>query len=358
VSLPPVLLVNILRNPELCRSLSLREWDLLIRQARRSELLARLHHIFACNELIETIPEAPLLHLDSARLIADRHAVAVRWEAKQIAIALHDSGVAPILLKGAAYLIGELPPCFGRVFNDIDIIVPVERLGEVESILFLHGWASYGMSDYDKEYYRRWMHEIPPLRHVKRKTVIDVHHRILPRTSRSQPSSDKLLAAAVTLDEKTGVKAFAPIDMVLHSACHLFYEGEFDHGLRDLVDLDALLTEFSSRGDSFWSDLMDRADELELLRPLFYALRYTRDILGTSIPGSVSGGGVGTSFIGARWMDSLFHRGLMPDHASCNDSFTGIARWLLFVRGHYLRMPLRLLVPHLVRKAFVEDMKS
>jgi hypothetical protein len=30
---------------------------------------------------------------------------------------------------------------------------------------------------------------------------------------------------------------------------------------------------------------------------------------------------------------------------------TGFARWLLYVRGHYRRMPLRLLVPHLVRKA-------
>jgi hypothetical protein len=32
---------------------------------------------------------------------------------------------------------------------------------------------------------------------------------------------------------------------------------------------------------------------------------------------------------------------------------TGLARWLLYVRGHYQRMPLRLLVPHLVRKAVV-----
>jgi hypothetical protein len=33
--------------------------------------------------------------------------------------------------------------------------------------------------------------------------------------------------------------------MVLHSATHLFYDGELNHGLRDLVDLDDLLRHFS-----------------------------------------------------------------------------------------------------------------
>jgi len=27
--------------------------------------------------------------------------------------------------------------------------------------------------------------------------------------------------------------------------------------------------------------------------------------------------------------------------------------WLLYIRSHYLRMPLHLLVPHLARKAYV-----
>jgi len=42
----------------------------------------------------------------------------------------------------------------------------------------------------------------------------------------------------------------------------------------------------------------------------------------------------------------------LPDHPSCADVFTPVARWLLFLRGHYLRMPLRLLIPHLTRKAW------
>jgi hypothetical protein len=51
-------------------------------------------------------------------------------------------------------------------------------------------------------------------------------------------------------------------------------------------------------------------------------------------------------------MDALFLRALMPDHESCNDRWTGLARWLLFVRSHWLKMPVYLMVPHLLRKAF------
>src|SRR3546814_9997045 len=41
----------------------------------------------------------------------------------------------------------------------------------------------------------------------------------------------------------------------------------------------------------------------------------------------------------------------MPDHESCDGSLTAAARWLLYVRAHYLRMPLPLLLPHLLRKS-------
>ena len=44
---------------------------------------------------------------------------------------------------------------------------------------------------------------------------------------------------------------------------------------------------------------------------------------------------------------------LRPVHPSCHVPGEGLARWLLFVRSHWLRMPLHLLVPHLVRKAWM-----
>ena len=52
-------------------------------------------------------------------------------------------------------------------------------------------------------------------------------------------------------------------------------------------------------------------------------------------------------------MDSLFLRALNPAHPSCDDQWTGLARWLLYLRSHWLKMPLQLLMPHLARKAWL-----
>src|SRR5258706_9448987 len=127
------------------------------------------------------------------------------------------------------------------------------------------------------------MHELPPMRHIIRQTVIDVHHAILPETARLKPDSAKLRAAAVPLEGKQGLFVFSPADMVLHSATHLFHDGELENGLRDLFDLDSLLREFSQRV-GFWELLIARSAELYLKRPLYYALRYTSLILGTPVP--------------------------------------------------------------------------
>ena len=52
-------------------------------------------------------------------------------------------------------------------------------------------------------------------------------------------------------------------------------------------------------------------------------------------------------------MDRIFTRVLAPDHASCADRFTPAARLAAFVRAHWLRMPVHLLLPHLLHKAFI-----
>ena len=58
-------------------------------------------------------------------------------------------------------------------------------------------------------------------------------------------------------------------------------------------------------------------------------------------------------------MDFCYERTLSSDHSSCRQRFTGLAEYILYIRSHYLRMPLRLLIPHLLRKALKrEDEKS
>ena len=341
-----------LREPAALTELTLGEWDLLVRQARQVNLFARIGSILDDLGLIAMMPARPRAHLEAARVMAYKQQQAIRWEVRCIKRALVDTGVTIILLKGAAYVMAELPFASGRLFGDIDILVPKDKLPAVEAALMLHGWAVTKIDAYDQRYYRTWMHELPPLQHMKRQTVIDVHHAILPETARFHPDSASLIAAACTASGTDALKVLAPTDMILHSATHLFC-GEIDKGLRDLADLDSLLRHFGT-APLFWETLGGRAITLDLSRPLFYALRYTKHILATPIPGSVLQSIKNPpGFILLYIMDALFTRAFRPDHASCRLPFTGFARWLLYVRAHWLRMPPWLLARHLWHKAFI-----
>lgn len=348
------LVLQAFRQPETLISLSLADWDLLLRQARHANLLARLHVLLDERGLLERVPPQPREHLEWSHATAERHTQAVHWEVTLIRKALAKVGVPVILLKGAAYVMANLPSARGRLFSDIDIMVPKNSLNAVEAALMLHGWAATHHDAYDQRYYRTWMHELPPMRHVRRSTVIDVHHAILPETASIHPDPEKLRAAACALDGHDDLRVLAPADMVLHSAAHLFHDGELENGLRDLVDIDSLLRHFGGL-PSFWPELVERARELELTRPLFYALRYAAHLLRTPIPSdTMEAAGVGRpSRPNLAFMDSLFTRALMPVHPSCSDSLTGGARWMLYVRANWLRMPPSLLARHLLHKAFI-----
>jgi Uncharacterised nucleotidyltransferase len=350
---PSGLLIQVLTQPAHAAGLDLAQWDLLVRQARRANLLATL----ALRLLGGVSPPEPVQpHLQSALLLAQRQQVAVRWEVHCIQQALASTGVPLLLMKGAAYLIADLPAARGRLFGDVDVIVPAAQLADAEAALLRHGWEGSSTSAYDQRYYREWMHEIPPMQHRRRGSVIDLHHAILPRTARIRADSAAMIDAAVPAPGASNLFTFGPMDMVLHSATHLFHEGEFDNGLRDLFDLDSLLRHFSS-DPAFWAGLPARAGLLGLHRPLHHALRYAQHLLGTPVPPAVQQDLAGSApsaplqFL----LDRCYNRALRPLHASCEDGFSRTARGLLYIRSHWLRMPLPQLLVHLSRKALVRE---
>ena len=238
-----------------------RAWETLIGQARRASLLSRLAQHHVDQGWMAAVPEGPRLQLLGALKLADRQRHEVRWEVDELARALVPLGQPVVLLKGAAYLMAGLPASRGRVFADVDVMVPRAHIDAAEAALFGAGWIGDERDPYNQRYYREWMHEIPPLRHVQRSTVIDLHHTIAPPTSRFRVDGARLLARVRPLHGHTGLFVLAPEDMVLHSATHLFQEGEFHHGLRDLLDLRDLLVGFS-RAAGFWPVLFDRAEAL------------------------------------------------------------------------------------------------
>lgn len=343
------LLLKVLVRPPTMLELTDAEWDALLPRARVGRLLGRLAAEAITRDLVDRLPLKTQHHFLAATAVATHHVRLVRWELNRIDRALADLAIPVLLLKGAAYVAAELPPATGRLVTDVDIMVPRSGLDTVQAALQDAGWQPTKRDPYLQHYYSTWMHELPPLRHRDRGTVVDVHHTILPLTARLKPDPRDLWAAARRLS--TGRQhVLAPADMVLHSAAHLFSDGDLHRSLRDLVDIHDLLTLFGTDA-AFWHKLVSRAAVLDLGRPLFYALRYSQRLLSTPIPQATMDGAVvhAPPRPVLSLMDLLVLRTLLPE-PTIGPEASDRAALALYMRSHWLRMPPWVLAPHLARQ--------
>ena len=237
-------LLQYFNTPRECPEFTSQQWELLSREARATNLLSSLAVSLQKHRGGGGVPEKIEVLMNNARRIALSSARSVRWEVQKIHEVLSPANIPFILLKGAAYEMASLPAAEGRLFVDVDIMVRQEDLDRAEMKLIQNGWMATKLNAYDQKYYRTWMHEIPPLRHMSRSTSLDVHHTIIPPTACFKPDVEMLWASVNELPEFPGTYTLCPEDMMLHSATHLFHDGDLAGGLRDLVDLDTLLRFF------------------------------------------------------------------------------------------------------------------
>jgi hypothetical protein len=164
------LLLDALKMPEALPALPLADWELLLRVARRARVLGRMESALHHAGLLGDIPPRAAAHLRAARNVIAHRKTLISWEVNRLLWALKGINAPLILLKGTAYLLADLPPARGRIFADVDLLVPEDRVMEIEERLVERGWFKTEIDPYDDRYYRVWMHEIPPLRHRERGT--------------------------------------------------------------------------------------------------------------------------------------------------------------------------------------------
>jgi hypothetical protein len=342
-------LLRAMRDPATVPSLDAEQLDGVLHAARDHALLARLAVDLAGLGVVHQLPDAARRQLANARIEAHANAVVLRFEVDRVRRALAGVATKVVLLKGAAYLYSALPPARGRIAVDLDILVPAADLDRVEHALLGRGWRSDVTNTYDQHYYRDWMHELPPLTHSERETELDVHHSIFPRVSGIGIDDASLLAEAISLPD--GLWMLSPADMVLHAATHLFMENPAGH-LRDLLDLHDLLTLFGEQ-PGFWDTLLERARRHGLGRPLYYGLRYAAALVGTAVPASVldrSAAAFAPSGLHRQGMDWLVRAAIIQDVPDRSAALAALARAILFVRSHWIKMPPIVLFGHFVAK--------
>ncbi|WP_260583018.1 nucleotidyltransferase family protein [Sphingopyxis sp. PET50] len=327
-------LVDLLAGRRPAADLAPREWDGVIGVARAEVLLGTLAHRVEDGEVPGPVA---WLFADcrAAAAVATKQAL---WEAEMARRALAPHGVEFVLLKGTAYAAAGLACAAGRQIGDLDILVPWHDLGRAENALLVAGWEWVKEDAYDDAYYRRHMHELPPLIHKARDRMIDVHHTILPRTHRVTPDALALVSDAVRT--AGGFAVLCPTDMACHCAAHLIADGDLQGGLRNLWDFHALTGEFAALDRGFWGKLDERAEMHGLERAVHRAARLARDLYGTRLPSGWNSHPPG---------DGRYQRRLLArdDWGRATDP---LLQQAFYIRSHWLRMPPTMLARHLWTK--------
>ena len=316
-------LARALRDPSSVASLDAAGWMDLLTAARAEQLIASL----ALRVEGQPVPPRAAEILADARAAAEQGRVRALWEAEMAWRALAPLDVPVVLLKGTAFVAADMEAGQGRFIGDLDILVPRDRLDEVEQALLGVGWVWVKDNPYDALYYRQWMHELPPMIHAERDRMIDVHHTILPLTARPKPDADALLADAVAIGDD--LWTLSPEDRVIHAAAHMLADGDLQGGLRNLWDIHCLLHDIDR------STLDRRAARHGLRAHVRQAQR---------LAGALYGGGAALT----PW-DRIVRARLLA-----RDGWGRETRKLLvfafYLRSHWLRMPPLMLARHLWTK--------
>ena len=320
----------LLADPSRAADLDTTAWTGILCAARAERLLASLAHRLDGLDLPDNVQSV----FDSAKADAEVGRTEALWEAEMARRALAPLDVPVVLLKGTAYVAAGLGAAQGRNIGDLDILVPRDRLDEVEAALLDAGWEWVKPDPYDDDYYRRWMHELPPLIHAMRDRMIDVHHTILPLTARPTPDAAALIADSVSLEN--GLRMLCPQDMIVHSAAHLLADGDLAGGLRNLWDIRCLAQEFADDA-AFWPSLADRAAQHGLTPAVNRALRLSAALFGSAIPKPLD-----------RWdrQDKWYVQRLLA-RDGWGRSTRPFIRLIFYIRSHWLRMPPLMLARHL-----------
>lgn len=335
-----VIVARLLANPASAQTLRLNCWTGVICAARAERLLASLAHRLAGLDLPTQVVDI----FDSVRADAEVQRTAALWEAEMARRALAHLEVPVVLLKGTAFLAAGLDAGQGRLVGDLDILVPRDRLDAVETALLAAGWEWVKPDAYDDMYYRRWMHELPPLIHRTRDRMIDVHHTILPLTARPKPLPALLIELSEPLEN--GLRVLLPEHMIVHAAAHLLADGDMSGGLRNLWDIDRMCRQFAEQQDDFYLSVVEEASFNGLYAEVMQALRLSHQIFGT--PVKPYDRPIKTRFAAKR-QDARFRARLLARDGWGRPT-RPLLRFAFYVRSHLIRMPLPILLRHLWKK--------
>jgi len=338
-----MLLQVLSHSREFCTHATAADWSALIQHARAAGLLATVYQQLAAEQLLSQVPLQVQKHLLSGQHYADKQKHSLVTELLTLESVFTHAPYPCVLLKGAAYRCAGFGYARGRLFSDVDLLVPQQYLDDASRRLAAFGYVDGEMNDYDRAYYLRWSHQLPPKYNLRTGASLDLHHHIYPVVSAERLKIQPFFELSIAL-EGSILRTPPPSLMFVHACVHLFYQEESHKLQKDLIDLWMLFMELQSGQ----ANLLQMAQQIGAEKAVSYGLLMLERIFAIELTAETKSW-LAVQAGHPRLVIWLLETLLQPEHKWHSLAYLG---W--FLRGHLLKMGPATLTYHLIAKSWFQ----
>lgn len=324
------------------------QWTALVSEARQQALLGSIYFLLKDLGLLSAVPFTVQSHLLTGFHYAEKQKNTLLQEMLELEQVFQDVEYPCILVKGVGYRLSGLAFARGRIFSDIDLLIPHLSFTDALSRLLDTGYLETGMSDYDRRYYVDWSHQHPPLTHFLRGANIDLHHHIFPVASNSGLAIAPMIEHAVKLEGSAFSVPSLPY-MLVHASVHLFYQDETHKLVKDLCDLKQLYQECIISHTP--EQIFQASQSMHAEAAVYYALDTLSWLFTLNIEPRLLEQLAEYSSKYRRWQMQFLLK-----HLLSRSKLNHVAHLGWFIRGHLLKMGFSTLIYHSIAK-FWENRK-
>ena len=221
------------------------------------------------------IPDVLAQKLSQSARIAEQTNTVMLLELTRFLKVLDNAGCQPIVLKGAGLVQTIYKSLDQRVFADLDILVPLNKVEEARSLLESLGYVA-GESVAARNYYTKYHFHLIML--SPGGITVEIHWNLTPPNSYYKFDIERLNAQAQSIDTVNGpIRVPGWSDQLLHCVFQNIADGF--SGLRRIIDA-ALILPLIEDHDK----LAAEAREQNLATGLWAVLFLVQELTGTVIP--------------------------------------------------------------------------
>ncbi len=197
------------------------DWGPVIAVASGTLMVPTLWNALKHKNLVDGLDDDLKFYLSGFYDLNRQRNILIRRQAEQIVGALNESGIEPILLKGAALMFMDEAGAGGyRIMSDIDILAREEDVQKYQEVLI-----SLGYEVYDQDLaatHDSWLQHLPPMTRAGDPASIELHTGLFHVYDDSGilSNSECFQRARSLQSGSLSFKVLSPTDFIIHNVTH------------------------------------------------------------------------------------------------------------------------------------------